>query len=168
MYGPEELKYVNLIEPEAGSSVSNATVYVNMANYDHVDFVMLFGSCSSIASDVVTLKQAKDTSGTSSSSLAVNGYYHNRSALGSASTGNDELTWVDQSSMSSSGTKFKLAGNSTDNQVYVIPIDAADLSANSSMDAAGIDVAQVAKCGMAVMAVLSNSRYKQATPPSAV
>jgi len=120
----QEGKYYNLIPPDAISSAAMSTAYVKMATYDHVDFVITFKSCSSIASDVVSLKQAINTSGSSSANLVVDGYWSNKAALGSASIANDTYVWTAKSSMSSSGAKFKLASNSTDNQVYIIPVDA--------------------------------------------
>lgn len=165
---PQEGKVVNLVVPAVYSSSSVSAAYVSMENYGHVDFVIQFGSCSSLASDVVTMKQAKSTSGSSSSSLAVNGYYHNRSALGSSSTNNDTLTKVSYSSMSSSGKKFKLASNSVSNQLYVIPVDADMLNVDSGLKAAGITISTLGKAALAIQAVLSEPRYAAESPPSAL
>jgi len=166
MYLPEEGKVVNLTPPAVKSSAGVSAVYVELDKYQHVDFVMQFGSCSSIASDVVTMKQATSVSGSGSSSLAVNGYYHNRTALGSSSIANDTLTRVAKSSMSSSGKKFKLASNSVSNQVYVIPVDAAMLA--DGKKAAGIAVGTLGKCALAISAILSGPRYASQSPPSAL
>lgn len=167
-YLPEDGKYVNLKPPATYSSAVLSTVYVDMKSYRHCDFILQFGSCSSIASDQVTVKQAVNTSGSSAANLTVGGYWHNRTALGSSSIANDTMEKVAASSMNSSGAAFKLASNSTSNQVYVVPVEAADLSASSSMDAAGIGIATMGKAVVGVSAVLSGARYRDDNPPSAL
>ena len=166
MFLPQEGKIVNVTPPVVKSSAAVSAVYVSMENYQHLDWVIMLGSCSSIASDKVSLKQAANTSGSSSAALVVNGYWHNRTALGSASIANDTLAKVALASMSSSGAAFKFASNSVSNQVYVIPVDAAMLTAGKK--SAGIAVATLGKCAIQISAILSNSRYAQASPPSAL
>lgn len=162
----QEAKFVNLSPPAVKSSAAVSAVYVDMDLYDHVDFILQFGSCSSLASDVVTMKKAANRSGSSSSSLAVDGYYHNRTALNSSSIANDLYTHVAKSSMSSSGKKFKLASNSLSNQVYIIPVDADMLG--GTLKSAGVAIATLGKAAVSVSAILSKPRYAAASPPSAL
>jgi len=167
MYLVEEAKVVNLLAPKDISAGAHSTAYVNMKNYDHVDLLVTMGATGAIGSSVaVTVKQAVNTSGSSSAALNFSHYYQNVAALGSSSTAND--TYVKQSIASSSTNEFNLTP-STNNVQYIIPIDASLLSADSSMDCVGIGVdttSAATLCG--VQAILTGARYKSDSPPSAL
>lgn len=169
MFLVEEGKFINLLPPVSVSSSAVSAAFVSMANYDHVDFVISFGAVASIASDKVTMRQAINTSGSSPANLAVNGYWYNQAAVSSASIANDTYVRVPKASMSSSGAAFVLTNNSASNQVYIIPVEAEMLNQASSKKAAGIAIATIAGTALIdIKAILSNSRYKAATPPSAL
>lgn len=167
MYLIEEAKPVNLLPPKDTSSSAHAAAYINMANYDHVDLILQMGATGAIGSSVaVTVTQAVNTSGSSSAALNFPAYYQNVAALGSSSTAND--TFVKQSIAASSTNTFDLTP-STDNVMYIIPIDASMLSVDSSMDCVGLAVGAAGAatlCG--ATAILSNARYKSDNPPSAL
>lgn len=167
MFAPEESKVINLLPPKDISAAAHSVAYVSLKNYNHVDFIVTLGATSAVGSSKnVSVKEAKDTSGTSAQSLNIPYYWKNSAALSSASTAND--TYVKQSIASSSTNAFALSA-STNNITYIIPIDASQLSQASSMDCVGIGIdttSSTALCG--AVAVLSKSRYRSDNPPSAL
>lgn len=154
---------VNLLPHKDISAAAFSTAYVNMANYRHVDFIVTVGA-NGAGTKAVTLKQAKDKSGTSAATFtAPDHYYSNATAAASASIDNDTYA---KTSLSS-GT-FNIPA-STDNLVFVIPVDADQLSGNSSMDHVGLGIATTsAACIAGCIAVLSGPRYGGLTKPTAL
>ncbi len=158
----ENKKIVNLLPHKDISAAAFSTAFVNMASYNHVDFIVTVGA-NGAGTKAVTVKEAKNTSGSSSAALALPHYYSNAAALGSASIANDTFAKVSMSS----GT-FNIAA-STDNLVYVIPCDADQLTNASSMTAVGLGIATTsAACIAGCIAVLSEPRYASDSPPSAL
>ena len=160
----ETSKVVNLLPPKDISAAAHSVTYVNMKNYDHVEFIVTMGATGAIgASKNVTLKEAKDTSGTSATNLPINAYYKNEAALGSSSIANDTYT---RTTVASSGATFALTA-STNNIVYTIPVDGQQLSESFDCVGVGVDTTSAAAiCG--VTAILSRGRYKSDNPPSAL
>ena len=163
-YIAETTKVVNLLPPKDISAAAHSVAYVSLKNYDHVDFIVTMGATGAIGSSkAVTLKQAKDTSGTSAANLPIGHYYKNQAALGSSSVANDTYT---KTSVVSSGATFNMIA-STNNITYIIPVDSQKLT--QSFDCVGIGIATTsaaALCG--AVAVLSRGRYKSDNPPSAL
>lgn len=157
---------VNLLPPKDISAAAFSTAYVNMKHYADVEFIITVGA-NGAGTKAVTLKEAKDKSGTSAATLVptapMNHYYTNAAAAASASVDND--TFVKTSL--SSGTFNIIA--STDNLCYRIPVKADQLNNSSSMTHVGIGIATTsAACLVGAVAVLKNPRYTDDTPPTAL
>lgn len=163
-YAAETMKVVNLLPPKDISGAAFSAAYVNMANYGHLDIILHLGATGAIGSSIaVTMKQAINTSGSSSAALPIGHYYKNQAALGSSSIANDTYT---KTSVASSGATFNLVP-STNNIAYIIPVDAQDLS--DPKNCVGVSVGSAAAATLVgAVAVLSNSRYAQSNPPSAL
>ena len=162
----ENCQIVNLLPPKDISAGAHSVAYISLKNYDAVEFIITMGATGGIGSSVaVTLREAKDTSGTSAANLPIGHYYTNAAAVASASTAND--TWV-RTTVASSGATFKLTP-STNNITYTIPVKAEQLSVDSSMDCVGVGVGTTGAatlCGC--VAILKGSRYQSSSPPSAL
>jgi hypothetical protein len=160
----EEVKVVNILPPKDISAAAHSTAYVDVQNYQHVTFIVSMGATGAVGSSKnITLKQAKSTSGSSAANLPIGKYWHNGTAIGSASIANDTYA---AASVASSGAAVALTASSN-NIVYMFEIDTSKLSA--SMDAVGIGVATTsaaALCG--ATAILSKARYLSSSPPSAL
>ena len=161
-----ERHVVNLLPPKDISAAAFSTAYVNMKNYRHVDFVISVGA-NGAGTKAVTLKEAQDVSGTSAATLVPvipnNHYYSNVAALASASIDNDQMARV----ALSSGTFNIIA--STNNQQFVVPVDASILNNSSSMTHIGIGIATTSAASLVgAIAILSDPRYAQDVPPTAI
>lgn len=158
-----ERKIVNLLPHKDISAAAFSTAYVNMENYRHVDFIVSIGA-NGAGTKAVTMKEAINKSGSSAATItALDHYYTNVAALGSASIAND--TFV--KTTLASGT-FNIAA-STDNIVYIIPADADKLNRSSSMTHLGLGIATTsAACIAGCIAVLSEPRYMAADSPTAI
>lgn len=156
-------KIVNLLPHKDISAAAFSTAYVNMENWRHAEIIITTGA-NGAGTKAVTVKEAKDTSGTSAATLtALTHYYSNITALGSASIANDTMAKVSMSS----GT-FNIAA-STNNQVYSIPIDADELNGTSAMTHLGVGIATTsAACIAGAIVVLSEPRYGGLDSPTAL
>ena len=157
---------VNLLPHKDISAAAHSPAYVNMENYRSVEFIITTGA-NGAGTKAVTLKEAKNVSGSSAQTLVpaapMNHYYTNAAAAGSASTAND--TYV--KTTLSSGT-FNIAA-STDNLVYRLMVSADQLTRSSSMTHVGIGIATTsAACIAGAVAILSNPRYADSSPPTAL
>lgn len=162
----QERQVVNLLPHKDISTAAFSTAYVNMENYRHVDFIITTGA-NGAGTKAVTLKEAINTSGSSAATLVpvapMNHYYTNEAAAASASLDND--TYV--KTTLASGT-FNIPA-STDNLVFVLPVKADQLTNASSMTHVGLGIATTsAACIAGCIAILSEPRYAQDGPPTAL
>lgn len=149
-------KVVNLLPHKDINSSAHSTAYVNLENYRHVELVINVGA-NGAGTKAVTLKEATNTSGSSAATITtVDHYYTNAAALASSSTAND--THVKTSL--SSGT-FNIAA-STDNLVYIIPVDAEKLSDGFTHLGVGV-AATSAACIAGCIAICKEPRYAAKT-----
>lgn len=164
MFG--DYQVVNLLPHKDISAAAFSTAYVNMEKYRTVEFIITTGA-NGAGTKAVTLKEAKNVSGSSSQTLVpvapMNHYYTNAAAAASASVAND--TFV--KTTLASGT-FNIAA-STDNLCYRITVDADQLTRASSMTHVGIGIATTsAACIAGAVAILRDPRYASSSPPTAL
>ena len=168
-FAAESWKVVNLVPPVSLAG-GKAVQYVSLANYAHVDLVLMTGAVTSAASTGITFQRALNTSGDSVQTVTAPTqayYYHNGAAISSASIAND--TYVKTTLTAGTFTLQAIA-----NTAYIIPIDADDInrslsSVQKNFNTVGItiDSSGGATIG-AVLAILSQPRYSGANAPSAV
>jgi len=157
---------VNLLPHKDISVAAFSTAYVNMENYRQVDFIITTGA-NGAGTKAVTLKQAKNKSGSSAATLVlaapVNHYWSNATAAASASIDNDTFA----KTTLTSGT-FNIPA-STDNLVFVLSVPSDVLTNASSMTHLGIGIATTsAACIAGCIAILRDPRYAQDAPPTAL
>jgi hypothetical protein len=123
--------------------------YWSMGQYSHVSILVVCGAVSNAAT--VTVYESEDASGTGEDAIAFS-YY---SIDGSGDTG-------DRTSATTAG----FSTGTTNNRMWVIEIDAEDLSADHHYLTVKTDDA--AANLIAVIPILSGARYAQAAPPEAL
>ncbi len=168
-FAAESWKVVNLIPP-ASVAGGKSVQYVSLANYAHVDIILITGAVTSAASTGITFQRALNTSGGSVQTVTAPTqayYYHNGAALSSASIAND--TYV-KTTLTSGTFHLEAIANTT----YIIPIDADDIdrsksSVQKNFNTVGVTIDSSGGATIAgVMAILSQPRYAGASPPSAL
>jgi hypothetical protein len=153
---PEHAKIIGVSPPKDYSSAAATTEYINIGKYRKVGFLISTGAWAG-GNAAVTLKQAINKSGSSSSSAAISEYWTN-----DGSTSSDTLTKTTAAS-----STFNL---DTASAQYYVEVDAADLSINSSMDYVAIAVASPGANSdfYNIVALAFDPRYAGASPPSAI
>ena len=161
----QKAKVVNILPPKDISAAAHSAAYVDVSNYQKATFFVQMGATGAVGSSKnITFTKAKDTSATSATSLPIVNYWTNAAAIASASIAND--TYVKQSAVASSGNDVALTASSN-NIVYIFEYDADELG--DGYDAIGVAVATTsaaAICG--VTAILTEARYQNSSPPSAL
>ena len=155
---------VNLHPPKDTSAGAFSTAYVDMENWGHVDFVVQCAA-KGAGTQAVTLKEAINKSGSSAATMTnTKNYFSNIANAASTSLGN--LDGFVKTTLTS-GT-FNVAA-STNNQTYIIPVDAEHLSRTSAMTHIGIGIATTGAASLiGAIAILSEPRYAAETPPTAM
>jgi len=133
--------------------------YVSMKNYNHLTAIVALAPASGTDTAAITAKQATAIAGTSAKALGFSNIWKN----GAPGT-NDTL--VKTAVVANSVTTSALAAL----ELYVIEIDAADLDVANGFDCVGIDVSDPGSVSTpaSIIYILSQPRYGQSTPPSAV
>lgn len=159
MFFAQEAKFVNLLPPKDISAAAHSVAYVDVGSYQHATFFVTMGATGATGSSKnITFKQAASVSGSSSANLPIVSWWKNTTAA--------KDTFTKQSAVASSGNTVALTASS-DNLVYMFDFDANQLT--DGLKAIGVGVATTSAatlCGVSV--ILSNARYGQASPPSAL
>lgn len=150
----ERNKLIWAAEPKNYTGAAMADKYVSLKNYQWLTIVILTGAWAG-GTAAVTLKQATAVAGTGAKALSMKNQW------------NDVTT---------SGTLVKTAVVSdtfnlgTANKMHVIEVDPADLDINNGFDCATLAVASPGANNdfYSAMYILSDSRFQEATPPSAL
>ncbi len=160
----QKYKFVNLLIG-ATTSVGPGNIdtdavrafdYVSMKDYGHLTLVVQLGVTGGASN--VTLLQASDVAATGEKALAFSTAYRNLTATGAA----DALS-------SFAVTSDTFATSTNDGVMYVIEIDAEDLDVDNGFDCVTIAMSDpAAATNVNILAILSDSRYPGATPPTAI
>jgi hypothetical protein len=150
----EEFKFLRGAEPKNYTGAAMADAYVSLKNYGTLTIKISTGAWAG-GTAAVTLTQATAVAGTGAKAVAFTDYW-------------DDLT--------TTGTLVKKAASSntfnlgTANKSYVIHVDASMLDMAGGFDCVTLSVASPGANAdfYAVEYILSDARYQQATPPSAL
>ena len=130
--------------------------YVSMKGYTHLTIVIMQGAWAG-GTPAVTLKQATDVAGTGEKALSFSYYW-----AGTA------LTDDQYAKTTVSSDTYNLAA--TANKVNVIEVDASSLDADNGFDCVRLGIASPGANAdlIAVLYVLTGTRYPQAITPAAI
>lgn len=150
----QEQKFIWAAEPKDYSGAAMTAEYVSLKYYNHLTIVIQTGAWAA-GTAAVTLLEATNVS------------------AGSAQALNLETMWTDDAA---TGTLVETAVTSdtfnldTANSLYIIEIDADELDVDDGYDCVTLAVASpgVNSDFYGVLYILSQPRYAQATPPSAI
>ena len=142
----------------AGFTAGAAADYVSMKNYNHLTVIVGLAPAVGTDTAAITLKQASAVAGTGEKALAFT-----RAWRCPVSASVDELT---ETTYANSITTSAVAAL----ELFVLEIDAADLDVANGFDCVRADVTDpgVNSTPAFVLYRLSEPRYAQATPPSAI
>jgi len=148
---------VQLIPPHSHSASASysasSTTYISMKGYHKALIIANMGAITGAVT--FAFNQAQSVSGSTNTTLSVDGYYTDAAAVASSSTTNDTFVYTAYSSGSSSQ-----ATGTTSNTTYVFPVDPKALAAG--YDCIGV-AAAAANALFGVVAVLY-PRYAQQVP----
>ena len=124
--------------------------YVSLKDYNHATIILQAGVVGATAN--ITVNKATDVSGTDATTMTFNHWYETKTGSGDA---------LPQGTAASS-----VATGTTNNQLRVIEIDAAELG---DYDCINVNISDPESSSFwSAVYVLSGARFKQATPPSAI
>ena len=150
----QEMKFINGAEPKSYANTAMTAEYVSLKNYNHLTILIHSGSWAG-GTAAVSLLEATTV------------------AAGSAQALNLETMWTD---IAATGTLVETAVASdtfnlgTANSLWIIEIDADELDVDDGYDCVTLVVATPGANAdfYCVEYILSQPRYAQATPPSAI
>ena len=145
----EQGKAVVGIAPVDIGSAAKTSDYFSMANYTHASIIVACGAITNAAT--ITVFESDDDSGSSETAIAF-AYY---AVDGDGKTG-----------ARTAATAAGFSTGTTDNRLWVIEIDAEQLSDGKPYLA--VKTTDAAANLITVIPVLSGARYAQAAPPPAV
>jgi hypothetical protein len=148
-YLAEQGKPVVGIAPiDIGGAVKTSD-YWSMENYSHVSIIVACGAITNAAT--ITVYESEDNSGTGEDAVAFSYYAVN----GSGVTGSKQTA-----------TTAGFSTGTTNDRLWVIEIDAAELSADHHFMT--VKTTDAAANLIAVIPILSGARYQSSTPPAAL
>lgn len=150
----QEMKFINGAEPKSYANTAMTAEYVSLKNYNHLTILIHSGSWAG-GTAAVSLLEATTV------------------AAGSAQALNLETMWTD---IAATGTLVETAVASdtfnlgTANSLWIIEIDADELDVDDGYDCVTLVVATPGANAdfYCVEYILSQPRYAQETPPSAI
>lgn len=150
----ETHKLIWAMEPKNKTGAASTDKYVSLKNYNHLTIIIQTGAWAA-GTAAVTLTQASAVAGTGAKALSFANVWHDVATAG---------TLVKTAVVSDT---FNL---DTANKIYVIEVDAASLDMANGFDCITLSVATPGANAdfYGAVYVLSESRYKQATPPTAL
>ncbi len=148
-----ETKTVLISAPADYNASAATTEWLNMQNYRRCKFTILTGAWAG-GTAAVTVKEATNTSGSSSASLAFANYYTN-----------DGAPTTDTMTKTACSSTFNL---DTASAVYEVDIDAKSLTNPKGCIAIAVGICSGSNSDFySISATLYNPRFAQATPPTA-
>lgn len=150
----EQVKLLRGAEPKNYTGAAMADAYVSLKNYQTLTIKISTGAWAG-GTAAVTLSQATAVAGTGAKALAFTDYWDDTTTTG---------TLVKKAASSNT---FNLAAA---NKSYVIHVDATMLDVAGGFDCVTLAVASPGANNdfYSVEYILSDARYQQATPPSAL
>ena len=150
----QEKKLIWAAEPKNYTGAAMTAKYVSLKGYDHITIVIQTGAWAA-GTAAVTINEATDVSATSPQALAFTKQWNDETASG---------TLVETAVTSNT---FNLT---TANKLYVIEIDAAQLTVDSNYDCLTLAVASPGANAdfYGVTYILGGTRYAGATPLTAI
>ena len=152
----EMFKLVTGIAPIVPSTTTPD--YVSLKNYQHFTAIITVKNATTVTGSAITLKQATAVAGTGEKALAFT------SMWGNVDTGaSDTLvkTAVTSNTFTTDDTNSK-------DLKYVVEVDASQLDVAGGFDCIRVGTDDATAATLNVEYLLSNARYAQATPPSAI
>ncbi len=157
----EQTKIVNGGGPVLLNTAGITGDLVSMKHYNHLTAIVSLAPASGTDTAAITLTQNTNVgnSPADTKALAFSWVWKN------GATGTTD-TLVKTAVVSNSVTTSALAAN----EMFVIEIDAADLDVANGFDCVSVNVSDPGSVSTpaSIIYILSESRYKQATPPSAI
>lgn len=149
----ERVKLVQGCPPGVLATTVGDGDYVSMKNYRHCSIVLVVDNGATVTGCAVTLKQATDVAGTSEKALGFSTMYANTD------------TGASDTLVETAVTSNTFTTSTTDNKnlMYVIEIDDTDLDAASNFDCVRFDGLLMANAVGAVVYILSDPRYQDAS-----
>jgi len=149
----ETAKIIGAAQPKDYSGAAMTAKYVSLKNYDHLTIIIHTGAWAA-GTAAVTLLQATNVSAGSATGLGMDYMW-----TGTVASGYLTKTAV-------TADTFNLAAA---NSLYVIEIDADELDVDDGFDCVTVAIADPsANDYYAVNYILTEPRYAEATPPSAI
>lgn len=147
-------------------TASRAGDWLSMANYDHVDIVLIADVGTASEDLVITLEQATAAAGTGNKALLFSEIFVKQGAT--VLTGVGTFTRVTQTA----ATSYTNTDNGENEQIYVIPIDASQLDVDNGYKFIQCSTSKssgttAGKLGT-VIGIFSNSRYCGVQTPSTI
>lgn len=141
-------------EPKNYTGAAATTKYVSLKDYRHLTISIITGAWAG-GTAAVTLSQATAVAGTGAKALAFTKQW------------NDEATSGTLVETAVTSNTFNLT---TANKLYVIEVDVETLDVSNGFDCLGVAIASPGANAdfYGVLYELSGSRYRQATPPTAL
>lgn len=139
--------------------------YVSLKNYNHAAAIILAGSIAATCN--ITINKATAVAGTGATSYSFDAYGVNANVNaynGEDATSTDTLT-------NTTGAAGTIATGATSNQMWVIETDAIDLHSGGTTDydCMAVVISDPGNTNyMSCVYILSECRYAQATPPTAI
>lgn len=134
-----------------GTPSTATTLWINMALYNHITFILDVLNATTVTGSAITLNQAQDVAGTGSKALTYNNYFSAAALFGSQVATADVLTQT----TGVAGTFTTNAVNST-KSLYVIEVQDTDLDLNNNFKAVQMALATGVATTIGVIAICGN------------
>lgn len=144
------------LAPVALSSVTPD--YVSLKNWGRCQVVIALDCGGSTAASTISLLQATAVAGTGEKALGFTTYWYNTDTAAG-----DTLT-----KGTASSDTFDTGDTDNKNELYVIDVDASDLDAANDFDCLSVSVGDAANTDGAVLYILSEPRYGETAPKTAI
>jgi hypothetical protein len=151
----QKMKIINADPSATGAAAASSGDWVSLENYNHFTAIVNFGDAG--ASGTIALYRGTSAAGAGAALAAGVHYWYN-----TATTASDTLT-------DGGETSAAVAYSSGDNQLWVFEVDSSTLkSATADYDFVSLRVTPTGDCNFSVDYILSDARYADAVPPSAI
>lgn len=154
----EQAKIVMGCPPATLATTAGDGDFVCMKNYRRLTILIAVANGSTVTGGAVTLVQATEVAGSTTSALGFSGYWANTDTGAS-----DALVYT-----AATNNTFTTSTTNSKNQIYVIQVDAEDLDLANGYDCVRVDVASMANATGCVLYFLDGARYGGTTPPTAI
>lgn len=131
---------------------------VSMKNYDRLAIIIIGDNATTVTGSAITLSQCTDVAAGGAKTLAFTKQWANIDTAASD-------TLVETAVVSNT---FTTTAVNDKNYLHVIELKASDLDVAGGFDCVRVNAATGVATVLSIIFVLYNSRYKKATPPSAI